>query len=93
LEVEGSLIVNDSELSIRAAVEGIGFMYTLEDYVARMMADGRLICPFEDSALPRLDGFFLYYPSRRQNPAALQVLIDYLRANLRLGARSVKENV
>jgi DNA-binding transcriptional LysR family regulator len=35
---------------------------------------------------PPSDGFFLYYPSRRQNPAALQALIDFLRKNLKTDA-------
>jgi DNA-binding transcriptional LysR family regulator len=34
---------------------------------------------------PRSVGFFLYYPSRRQTPAALQALIDFLKAQVRNG--------
>jgi hypothetical protein len=34
---------------------------------------------------PPTDGFFLYYPSRRQNPAPLQALVDFLRENLKAG--------
>jgi len=30
---------------------------------------------------PPSDGFFLYYPSRRQNLASLRALIDFLVAN------------
>jgi len=37
---------------------------------------------------PRSVGFFLYYPSRRQTPAALQAFVDFLRAHLRDDARS-----
>jgi hypothetical protein len=33
--------------------------------------------------LPVTDGFFLFYPSRRQNPAALRALIEFLRTELR----------
>jgi DNA-binding transcriptional LysR family regulator len=29
------------------------------------------------------DGFVLYYPSRRQNPAALRCFADFLQDNLR----------
>ena len=32
-----------------------------------------------NSGLPPFAGFFLYYPSRRQQPAALSALIDTLR--------------
>lgn len=82
VEVEGSLIINEPELVADAAVDGIGITYIDEDYVSPMVADGRLVRVLEDSVLPRIDGFFLYYPSRRQNSAALRAFIDFLRANL-----------
>jgi hypothetical protein len=44
----------------------------------------------DKSALPVTDGFFLFYPSRRQNPAALRALIDFLRSDLRAGARPAR---
>jgi DNA-binding transcriptional LysR family regulator len=83
LEVHGSVIVNEPDLLIRAAIEGIGVIYIMEEYVAPMIADGRLVALLDDSVLPRMPGFFMFYPSRRQNPAALQALIEFLRANLR----------
>jgi DNA-binding transcriptional LysR family regulator len=76
-------VVNEGDLLISTALEGIGVIYIMEEYVASMIAEGRLILLFGDSVLPRIPGFFLYYPSRRQNPAALQVLIEFMRANLR----------
>jgi DNA-binding transcriptional LysR family regulator len=68
---------------IRAALEGIGVIYLMEEYVAPMIADGRLVALFDDSVLPRMPGFCMFYPSRRQNPAALQALIEFLRTSLR----------
>ena len=82
-EVHGSVIVNEPDLLIRAAIEGIGVIYLIEEYVAPMIADGRLIPLLDDSVLPRMPGFFMFYPSRRQNPAALQALIEFLRTTLR----------
>ncbi|HEY2534268.1 MAG TPA: LysR family transcriptional regulator [Xanthobacteraceae bacterium] len=82
LEVEGSVVVNDPDLMVSAALEGIGVTYILEEYVAPMIADGRLVSLLGDSVLPSTDGYFLFYPSRRQNPAALKVLIEFLRTNL-----------
>jgi DNA-binding transcriptional LysR family regulator len=83
LDVDGSVIVNEAGLAIRAALDGVGILYILEDYVAAMIADGRLVPTLKDWMPPPSDGFFLYYPSRRQNPAALQVLVDFLRKNLK----------
>ena len=81
VEVGGSLVVNDLQLTINLALEGAGLMYSAEGFVAPMIADGRLISLLDDSSLPRLDGLYMYYPSRRQNSAALQALINFLRTN------------
>ena len=84
VDVAGSLVViNDPELVINAAVDGVGIAYLYEEYVADMIADGRLVSLLDKSALPVTEGFFLFYPSRRQNSAALRVLIDFLRSELR----------
>ena len=42
------------------------------------LANGQLIRVLEDWCEP-FAGYFLYYPSRRQQPAALSALIDTLR--------------
>jgi DNA-binding transcriptional LysR family regulator len=83
VEVVGSLILDDPQFVVRAALDSIGIAYIDEGYVASMIADRRLVRLLEDAVLPTTDGFFLYYPSRRQNSAALKALIDFLRANLR----------
>jgi DNA-binding transcriptional LysR family regulator len=89
--VEGSVVViNDPELVISAALEGVGVAYLYEDYVAHLVAEGRLVSLLDKSVLPVTDGFFLFYPSRRQNPAALRALIDFLRSDLRAGARPTR---
>jgi DNA-binding transcriptional LysR family regulator len=83
--VDGSLTVNEPELALRAALEGAGVLYLPVDYAAPMAAKGRLVTLLEDW-MPRMSGFCLFYPSRRQNPAALQAFIDFLRAHVRTGA-------
>jgi DNA-binding transcriptional LysR family regulator len=90
-DVEGSLTVNDGELAVRAALDGVGILYMLEDYVAPMIADGRLVALLDAWLPPPADGFYLYYPSRRQNPAALQALIEFLRANFKASGSAEKE--
>jgi DNA-binding transcriptional LysR family regulator len=86
LKVNGPIITNDADLTISAALESIGVIYTVEEYVALMIKDGRLVQLLDESMLPVEDGFFMYYPSRRQNSAALRALIEFLRANLRTAA-------
>lgn len=77
--VEGRLIVNDIELSIRAVRDGLGLAYLLYDYIAADLKTGRLIPLLEDWS-PRLSGFFLYHSSRRQVTAPLQAFITFLKA-------------
>jgi DNA-binding transcriptional LysR family regulator len=78
VDVTGPLILDDADLMIRAAVEGVGLTFSFEDYVAQQIASGALVRVLEDWC-PPFAGYFLYYPSRRQQPAALSALIDTLR--------------
>jgi DNA-binding transcriptional LysR family regulator len=76
--VEGTLIVDDIDLSIHAVLGGVGLAYLLYDYIASDVASGRLVPVLEDWS-PRLSGFFLYHPSRRQVTSPLRALIDFLK--------------
>jgi len=78
VSVTGPLIVNDVELTLRAALDGVGLAFALEEHAAEHIARRRLVRVLEDWC-PPFDGFFLYYPSRRHQPAALQALVDALR--------------
>jgi DNA-binding transcriptional LysR family regulator len=78
VSVSGPLIVDDVELTVRAALDGLGLAFDLEEHVAGHIARGELVRVLEDWC-PPFDGFFLYYPSRRQQPAALQALVEALR--------------
>jgi DNA-binding transcriptional LysR family regulator len=86
VEVEGSLISTDPALLVRAAVDGLGVLYALQDFAAPLIATGQLVPLLETWMPPPSDGFCLYYPSRRRNPASLCALIDFLRLNLNTNA-------
>jgi DNA-binding transcriptional LysR family regulator len=76
--VSGPLVVNDVEVTLRAALDGVGLAFALEEHVAERIDRGELVRVLEDWC-PPFDGFFLYYPSRRHQPAALQALVGALR--------------
>ncbi len=76
--VNGPLIVDDVETLVRAAIDGIGLAFVSDERVAPELASGALIRVLEDWCQP-FPGFFLYYPSRRQQPPALAALISTLR--------------
>jgi len=83
IAVAGTLIVNEEPLQRRAVLDGAGLAYTLLDFVEPDLRAGRLVRLLEEWT-PRLPGFYLYYPSRRQIPAPLQAFIDFLRKELRI---------
>ena len=76
--VDGPLIVDDAEIQVRAALDGVGVVWTLEHYAAPFISTGKLVRVLKDWC-PSFPGYFLYYPSRRQQPAALSALIKTLR--------------
>ncbi len=78
VSVSGPLVVNDAEFMIRAALDGVGLAFLLQDYVVQHMARGELVRVLEDWC-PPFDGYFLYYPSRRHQPPALRALVEALR--------------
>lgn len=78
VDVTGPLIVDDADLMIRAAIDGLGVTFSFEEYVAPQIARGALVRVLEDWC-PPFPGYFLYYPSRQQQPAALSAVIDTLR--------------
>ena len=78
IAVNGPRVVNDMEMSILAAIDSVGLAFSFEEYVAPHLASGALVRVLEDWC-PPFAGFFLYNPSRRQQPAALSALIDARR--------------
>ena len=76
--VNGPLIVDDTNLVIQAALAGVGIGLAYEEQVADHLAKRRLIRVLEEWS-PPFPGFFVYYPSRRHQPAALSALVNALR--------------
>jgi DNA-binding transcriptional LysR family regulator len=78
--VKGSLIVSDGDLALRAAVDGVGIARLPLASVQDEIQSKRLVPLLQDWTPPSV-GFYLYYPSRRQMPAALKAFIDFVRAD------------
>jgi DNA-binding transcriptional LysR family regulator len=79
VSTRGRLTMNDIDMVLNAALDGIGVACLAEPMVARHLADGRLISLLDDWSRT-LAGAFLYHPSRRQPPMPLQVFIRYIEA-------------
>jgi DNA-binding transcriptional LysR family regulator len=78
IAVSGSLLLDDVDLVIQAALDGAGLVWVTEDRISEHLESGALVRVLEDWC-PPFPGFFLYYPTRKQQPAALTALITTLR--------------
>jgi DNA-binding transcriptional LysR family regulator len=73
----GKLIASHPELARRAALDGVGFWSTFSGYVREDVKSGALVRVLEDWCAP-FPGPFLYYPSRRQRPPALEAFVGFV---------------
>ncbi|MES5047828.1 LysR family transcriptional regulator [Rhizobium nepotum] len=81
VRVDGQLIFNTSYAMIDAAVGGYGIAYVPESLVVDEIASGRLIQLLDDWC-PMFPGYYLYYPSRRQNSPAFKIVVDALKSDV-----------
>ncbi len=78
VRVDGQLTFNNSYAMIDAALNGYGIAYLPENIVADQIKSGDLVVVLNEWS-PLFDGYFMYYPSKRQNSAAFRVVVDALR--------------
>jgi DNA-binding transcriptional LysR family regulator len=64
--------------SIDAALEGLGLAYTIEQLAQPYIQAKKLKRVLADFA-PTFPGFYLYYPSRRQQSSKLKAFVEYAR--------------
>ncbi|HEY6447693.1 MAG TPA: LysR family transcriptional regulator [Acidobacteriaceae bacterium] len=75
---QGPLSFDEPDLMIQAVVRGLGIGMAMEATLAAMIEQGDLVKILDDWC-PQFPGYFLYYPSRRNQTAALTALIHTLR--------------
>lgn len=81
-ELSGNLTISDSLFSVEAALEGIGLAFTFEQFVLAHIRAKRLKRVLTGFS-PTFPGFYLYYPSRRQQPPKLKAFVGYAQAYFR----------
>ena len=91
IAVAGRLTVNNPELAVRAALDGIGIAYIPEDLAAPFLRTGQLTRALE-SWSTAIEGLFLFYHGHRQVPPALRAFIDMVRAPESITAGRSLEN-
>lgn len=91
VSVQGSLTVDGADTAIRAALDGLGLVYTLDALAEPYLESGQLVRVMANWS-PSVDGVYLYYQGRRQPPAALRAFIDMVRAPKETLGRRVLKN-
>jgi DNA-binding transcriptional LysR family regulator len=81
IDPHGRLIVNEAQNVVSAAVDGIGIAYVPAIMAAPHVIEKRLTVLLADWCTS-YSGVYIYYPSRRQIPPALQAFIDFARKAL-----------
>jgi DNA-binding transcriptional LysR family regulator len=88
--VEGPLIVNDPDLALAAALDGVGIAYLFDHQLGRHLERGQLVRVLAAWS-PPFPGFYLYHPGRRHTPATLRAFIDFLRGERQQPAHRSKQ--
>jgi len=78
VRVEGQLTVNDIAVIRQAALNGLGIAFIPADIVRQHVESGALVRVLSDWT-PPFPGYYLYYPSRRQQSPAFALLVEALR--------------
>ncbi|SEM33200.1 DNA-binding transcriptional regulator, LysR family [Stigmatella aurantiaca] len=78
VDVPGPLTLDDDDLMVQAALDGLGIAFVPEQAAERALKAGTLVAVLSDWC-PPFPGLFLYYPGHRQVPAGLRAFIDVLK--------------
>lgn len=78
VRVSGQLAFNDSQHILAAVLDGYGICYVPEDMVSEHIQTWRLQRVLEDWT-PTFDGYYLYYPNRRNHSTAFSLVLEALR--------------
>lgn len=78
VDVPGALTLDDNDLMVEAAADGLGIAYVSENAASDQLAAGDLVTVLEDWC-PSYPGLMLYYPGHRHVPSPLRAFIDLLK--------------
>ena len=78
-EIGGNLTITDTLFSLDAALEGVGLAYTFDKLAQPHVQAKRLKRVLADFS-PTFPGFYLYYPSRRNQSPKMKAFVDFVRA-------------
>lgn len=79
-EIQGNLTISDTMFGIDAALEGVGLAYTFEQ-LARPYIRAKRLKRVLASFSPTFPGFYLYYPSRRNQSSKMKAFVEFVLDN------------
>jgi DNA-binding transcriptional LysR family regulator len=82
-EIAGSLTITDTLFSLDAALEGVGLAYTFDKLALPHIRAKRLKRVLADFS-PTFPGFYLYYPSRRNQSPKMKAFVDFVLTRARI---------
>tara|TARA_R110001606_G_scaffold163479_2_gene307699 strand:+ start:38 stop:925 length:888 start_codon:yes stop_codon:yes gene_type:complete len=80
VNVKGQIVMTSTQTRLDAALSSLGVTYVPEDLIQEHLKTGALVRVLEDWCQP-IDGYYLYYSSRKHASPAFRLLIDALRYN------------
>jgi len=81
IDVPGALTLDDNELMVAAAVDGLGIAYVPEGFARDLLDAGQLVTVLEDWCL-WISGLAPYYPGDHRVPSTLRAFIDMLKESI-----------
>ena len=78
IDATGPVVLNDEDLMVEAAVQGLGIAYVANWAAEAAVAEGRL-CRVLSAWMHGPEGAAIYYPGHRAVPPALRALLDVVR--------------
>lgn len=79
---EGRLTLSSAHGELQAAIAGQGIAHVFDDYAVAAIKDGTLVELLKDWS-PKLPSWFLYYPNKRHNSAAMRAFLEFVRRSAR----------
>ncbi|MVW72374.1 MULTISPECIES: LysR family transcriptional regulator [unclassified Bordetella] len=76
--VKGTLVANNGDALLAAAIGGLGIIYQPDFIVADALAEGKLVPLDLDQPPLDLGGLYVLFPHDRRAPVKVRAMIDYL---------------
>ena len=78
IDATGPIVLDDEELMVEAAIEGLGIAYVADWAAETALSDGRLSRVLT-SWTPAPEALAVYYPGHRAVPPALRAFLDVVK--------------